>query len=117
MPERLKALLGFAKFSPAAIRTFARGTYMGMKDNPLYAKPPVSMEDLLAKIEKDSESIVAATDGSRTAFAQRNRQVEELRTMLVQNGHYVETHAPDKASFLSSGYQLAPKARTQTPPL
>ncbi len=117
MPEHLKALLGFSKFSPGELRDFARFTYVGMKDNPLYATPPVTMDALLAKIEKASECIAAAMDGSRTAFAERNKQLKELRNMLTKNGHYVEDHAPDKASFLSSGYRLAPEGRTQTPPL
>jgi hypothetical protein len=52
MADNLKALLGFSKFSPAKMRDFARGTYMGMKDNPLHDMPPVPMEDLAAKIEK-----------------------------------------------------------------
>ena len=86
MAEDLKALLGFAKTSPGELRDFARGTYIGMKDNPLYPTLPVSMEDLLAQIETVSASIAATMDGSRTAFAERNKQVEELRRMLVQNG-------------------------------
>jgi hypothetical protein len=69
------------------------------------------MQDLLGKC------IIATMDGGRKAFAERNEQVEQLRRMLVQNGHYVETRAPDEASFLSRGYQLASGARTQTPPL
>jgi hypothetical protein len=44
-------LLGFTKYSPVELQTFARATYVGMKDNPLYPNPPVSMEDLLAKIK------------------------------------------------------------------
>ena len=117
MAEDLKALLGFAKTSPGELRDFARSTYMGMKDNPLYPTPPVAMEYLLAQIETVSASIAATMDGSRTAFAERNKQIEELRRMLVQNGYYVENCAPDKASFLSSGYRLASESRTQTPPL
>jgi Fibronectin type III domain len=115
--EDFKASLGFSKFSPGELRDFARGTYMGMKGNLVYPKPPVSMEELLAKIEALSESIVAAMDGGRTAFSRRNKHVEELRRMLVQNGHYVQATAPDRVSFLSSGYKLAPQARTQTLPL
>ena len=117
MADYLKALLGFAKYSPAELRDFARATYMGIKDNPLYPTPPVSMEDLLAQIERVSACIAATMDGSRTAFAERNKQVEELRKMLVQNGYYVETRALDTPSFLLSGYRLAPESRTQTPSL
>jgi hypothetical protein len=115
--EYMKALLGFTKFSPGELRDFARATYVGIKDNPVYPNPPVSMEALLAKTEALSESTVAALDGSRKAFAERNKLVRELRRMLVQNGHYVEATAEDKPSFVSSGYGLAPEGRTQTPPL
>jgi hypothetical protein len=117
MAAYLKALLGFTKYSPVELQTFARATYVGMKDNPLYPNPPVSMEDLLAKIETVSACIAAAMDGGRRAFAERNKQLEELRRMLVRNGHYAEDCAPDEASFLKSGYQLAPEGRTQALPL
>lgn len=75
------------------------------------------MEQLLAQIETVSACIAAALDGGKAAFAERNRQLNELRRMLVQNGHYVEHHAPDRAAFLLSGYQLAPQGRTPAPPL
>jgi len=117
MAEFLKALLGFSKYSPGKLRDFARGTYVSMKGNPIYPNPPVSMENLLAKIETVSVCISAALDGGKTAFAERNQRLEELRKMLVENGHYVEHQAPDRASFVTSGYQLAPGSRTRTPPL
>jgi hypothetical protein len=112
-----KALLGFSKYSPEELRNFAQSTYMGLKDNPLFPKPPFSAEELRAQIEKVSACIAATWDGSRTAFAERNKEVEELRRMLVLNGRYVEDAAPDKPSFLSSGYELVPEGRVQTPPL
>lgn len=118
MPEILKALLGFSKYSPGELRDFAFGTYQGMKDNSaLYGKPPVPMEQLLAQIETVTTCNAAALDGGKTAFAERNKQLEELRWMLVQNGRYVENCAPDRAAFLLSGYQLAPEGRTQALPL
>src|SRR5215470_16579004 len=118
MAEVLKALLGFSKFSPGELRDFAFGTYQGMKDNSsLYTKPPVPMEQLLAQIETVSACTAAALDGGKAAFAERDKQLKELRRMLVQNGHYVENCAPDRVAFLLSGYQLAPEGRTQAPPV
>jgi hypothetical protein len=75
------------------------------------------MDQLQAKMDEISESMVAAMDGSRKAFAQRDKQADELRGMLVLNGQYVEFTAPDEAAFISSGYQLAPSSRTQATPL
>jgi hypothetical protein len=117
MAYYLKALLGFTKLSVVELLELARGIHQMMKGNVWFPNPPVSMEELQAKTEELSESITATMDGSRKAFAQRNKQAEELRGMLVLNGTYVELTAPDKAAFVSSGYQLAPDSRTQTAPL
>jgi hypothetical protein len=114
---QFKALLGFTKFSVPKLRDFARHIHGRMNGNPVYPRPPYSMDDLLAKIEEVSESIVATMDGSRKAFALRNKQAEELQRMLLLNGGYVEMTARDEASFRSSGYGLAPATRTKTPPL
>jgi len=116
MPQ-FKALLGFTKLSVPKLRDFALHIHDRMKGNPVFPKPPYSMDDLRAKIEEVSESIVATMDGSRKAYALRNQQALELRSMLLLNGSYVEMTARDEASFRSSGYELAPATRTQTPPL
>jgi hypothetical protein len=111
-------MLGFSRYSPGRLRDFALGTYQGMEKNEaLFANPPVPLDKLLAQIERVSACISAAMDGGKTAFAERNKQLEELRKMLVQNDHYVENQAPDRATFLLSGYQLDSQIRTQTTPL
>jgi hypothetical protein len=116
MGENLKALLGFAKYSPAKLRDYARAIYDGMKDNPLFPKPPYSMEDLLAQIEKVSVCIAATWDGSRTAYAERNKEVEKLRKMLTQNGYHVQDNAPNAAALVATGYRLDSRSRTQAAP-
>jgi hypothetical protein len=117
MASNLRALLGFAKYSVNQLLVFARGVHHLMKGNPWYPHPPFSMDQLQAKMDEISESIVGTTDGSRKAFAQRDKQADELRGMLVLNGQYVEFTAPDEAAFISSGYQLAASSRTQATPL
>lgn len=117
MADYIKALLGFSKYSPGELRDFARGTYLGLKDNSAFPEPPVAMQDLDAKIEAVAASIVATLDGGKKAYAERNGHLDELRNMLVQNGYYVEAKAPDAATFLSSGYKLASGVRIQTPPV
>jgi len=118
MAETLKALLGFSRFSPGELRNFAFGTYLGLRDNSsLYVNPPIPVEQLLSQIETVSACNAAAMDGGKTAFAERNKQLEKLRKMLIQNGRYVQNNAPDRASFLLSGYRLASESRTQTPPV
>ena len=118
MADFIKALLGFTKMSAVDLRTFAQRIYTSMKDNPAYPKPPVSMEELRLKIEALSECIVATMDGSRKAFADRDKQAAELIRMLQHNGYYVETACNgDETTFISSGYEMAKSTRTQTPPL
>jgi len=117
MDGYLKALLGFTKYSPGRLRNFARWIYATMNGNPHFPNPPVSMEALLTKIEELSLGMAATMDGSRTAFAERNKQFEELRKMLVQIGHYVEATAADVMAFITTGYELAPTSRKQAPPL
>jgi hypothetical protein len=80
----LKALLGFTKYSPGRLRDFAMWIYVSMNGNPHFPNPPVSIETLLTKIEAFSPAIAATLDGSRTAFAERNKQFKELRETLVQ---------------------------------
>jgi hypothetical protein len=113
----LKALLGFTKYSPGRLRDFAMWIYVSMNGNPHFPNPPVSMETLLTKIEVFSPAIAATMDGSRTAFAERNKQFKELRKTLVQIGHFVESAAPDVTAFITSGYELGPSSRKQAPPL
>src|SRR5438552_3409516 len=119
MAERLlKALLDFMKLRPAALLGRAREIHTAMKDNAAFTRPNVSMEALGAQIETYSACIVAASDGSRKAIAERNRQGHVLKLMLRELAGFVEYQSHrDVATFRSSTYKPAPNVRTQTAPL
>jgi hypothetical protein len=96
----------------------ARRVYTAMKRNPAFPKPNVSIEDLMAQIETVEVCIVKASDGSRSAIAERDRQVNELKSMLRHLAAYVEFESnDDRAKFISSGFEPASMTRAKTPPL
>src|SRR6266850_489337 len=106
MAEAIKALLGLMKLAPADLLRRARKIYTGMRGNPVYTDPPVSMEALSEQIETYSSCIVEALDGSRRAMAERDRQGEALIKMLRELAGYVEYKSDgDRLTFLSSGYE------------
>lgn len=114
---RLKALLDFAKYRPARLRTFGAHIHVSMKGNPAFLTPAVSMDALAAQVDTFGGLVADALDGSRKVIAERNRQRVLLIGMLKQLAYYVEAAANEnEAVFISSGFKIAPTTRTQTAP-
>jgi hypothetical protein len=89
-----------------------------MNDNPLFPKPPVSMETFKSQIDALATWIVTAMDGSRSAIAQRDSAGYEVKKTLRQLAGYAEyMTGNDMASFLTSGFKPDPNRRTKTAPV
>lgn len=89
-----------------------------MNGNPAYSRLPVDLTEFRAEVDGFSESISAALDGGKQAFAERKRRGEVVTHMLLQYAHYVEAACKGHMlTFLSSGFEPAPTSRTKTAPL
>jgi hypothetical protein len=114
----IRALNNFTRMSVLALIERANIIYAGMNLNPAYSDPPVAMPVLRTTIDDLTAANTAAADGSSKAISHRNAVVKTLCRMLRHLSHYVEANCKDDmTTFLSSGFQPAPTARTKTPPV
>ena len=114
----IKVSLTFVKMAPDNLYTFGSAVYAGMLNNPAYPSPPVDMATLKSTLDGYQTLVTAALDGSKKVLVQRNHQGEALIKTLRNLAKYVEiTCKDDMTTFTSSGFQVASKIRTATPPL
>lgn len=111
--KQIRPSLGFSKLPDADLLTRARAIQTGMTGNAAYPNPPVEAAALEAAIDSYAAAITAALDGSRKAIADRQKQRDEVISMLRRLGHYVEAACnADMTLFLSSGFEAAFRSRT-----
>src|SRR5215470_13163226 len=107
----IRARLGFSRQPDRNVSTTARAVYKGMKENEKFPNPPVHMSDLKTAADDFDQWIATALDGSKKAFAQKEKCREILCNILHQLGHYVEAVAGNSMDvFLSSGFEPAGKS-------
>jgi hypothetical protein len=93
----------------------ANAVYAGMNLNPAYPNPPIPMQDFRETIDDLSAAITATLDGGMKATAEKNRLADELRRMLRELAHYVQsTCNGDMPTLLSSGFPAV--TGTRRPP-
>jgi hypothetical protein len=118
MAKRIKVWLNFARAKAGDLITRAIAVYEGLKNNPHFPNLPFDIEELRALIDAFRASNIEAMDGSTQARAQRDSDREVLVDKMRTLAHYVEDNCKGEDTiFLTSGFELRPTGRTQTPPL
>lgn len=116
--KQIRPSLGFNRFLDADLLTRATAIQAGMAGNDAYPDPPVDAETFKAAIDSYAAAITAALDGSKKAKADRQKQRDQVISMLRLLGHYVEAACKaDMTVFLSSGFEAASWTRTAPQPL
>ena len=96
----------------------AIGYYDGLKDNPNFVNPPISLDVFKGKIDTFASAVAAAADGSKKAKIERNKLRDDLQKTVRQLGHWVEANCKDDLGvFQSSGFQAVSTTRVTPQPL
>lgn len=116
--KRIKVWLNWVRSAPELLRIRADAVYTGLNGNPGLPNPPFPLSDLKTEIGGLRDSIVQAQDGGKLARAELKQRRQLVVNMLRELAHYVEANCNgDEQLLRSSGFEPAPKARVQTPPL
>ena len=92
--------------------------YESMLLNPHFPRPPVSLDDFKAVLDRFSEVMGESVHGDRRMFAEKANLREEIIGMMRQLGHYVEAACEnDMATFVASGFEAGPTAHVPPVPL
>jgi hypothetical protein len=116
--KHIKALLDFARTTPAKLLARGRVVLTGLYAHPAYANPPVEKSALESALDRLQEVNTEVLDRGKKAFAEQKKHVALVVEMLRELAHYVQFACKgNMETFLSSGFEPAPTKRTQTPPL
>jgi hypothetical protein len=117
----IKALMNFRIMTPDVVFTTANGVVTGVYNNPSFAgasAPPVDQPTLQAANNALAAANSAAANGGKKELEQQKKDKEAVVKILVQLAHWAEVNCKDDmTTFLSSGFQAASRARTNTPPV
>ena len=117
----IKAIMNFRTMTPDAVFTIANGVVTGVYNNPGFAgapAPPVDQPALQAANNALAAANSAAANGGKKELEQQKKDKEAVVKILVQLAHWAEANCKDDMTiFLSSGFQAASTARTNTPPV
>jgi hypothetical protein len=112
----IRLVLGFSRWSDGDIQTQGYHVYESMSGNPLFPKPPISLEDFKALLDAFRDAIAEAQFGDIRAISQRNKYRDEVIRSLRALGHYVEhTAGDDMAGATSSGFKIQRTYFSTTP--
>jgi hypothetical protein len=114
----IHAVVGLRRMADGIAAPMLDSSLKGLLANAgIYTKPPVDLTTYGNNITAYKDSIPAAIDGSKTAVAQRNKLKEAAIKNYTELAHYVEANCnDDMVTFLLSGFQPKPTARTSTAP-
>jgi hypothetical protein len=111
---------GFASLLGTSLISLAQAVFTAMTGNAAYPTPPIDLSVLKAGIDSYTAALAAALDGGKKALHERNAQRAALVRTLSALSHYAELNCKDDlTTFMSSGFQPAPTARSvpqQLPP-
>ena len=117
----IKAIMNFRIMTPDVVFTTANGVMTGVYNNPSFAgapAPPVDQPTLQAANNALAAANSAAANGGKKELEQQKKDKEVVVKILVQLAHWAEANCKDDmTTFLSSGFQAASTARTNTPPV
>jgi hypothetical protein len=103
---QLRVLLGFATASDHALEETATSVLSKLYDEPIFANPPVSKQELQAALTAFSLAIAAALHGGPVETADKNNKRDTLIRLLRKLASFVqERHGNDLAVLLSSGFE------------
>jgi hypothetical protein len=116
--KRIKVWLNWVRSAPAVLLTRAHTVYTGLNGNPGFPKPPFPLSDLRTEADHLQYSITEASNGGKRERAALKDQRQLVVNMLRELAHYVEANCNgDELLLRSSGFEPAPTARVQKPPL
>jgi hypothetical protein len=108
--------LSFAQYSAADLDEFTSGVCAGMRDNPAYPTPVVSLADLAKAQTVLEDALTAQAQGGTQATAAKNNAQESLVALLRQQAIYVQGAGKnDLPTLLSSGFLVNSTSKTQSP--
>ncbi len=117
--KTIKVFGGYYQKSPTENLSYATAVHSGIYADPVdYPTPPVDEATFKTGIDTLSTKITVALDGGKKAIAERNHQVEVVKKMTAELGHYVEGACKgDMPTFLKSGFQPRSTATGAKPQL
>ncbi len=105
-----RIILDFVRIPVAQKTEFGKGVISKVKNNPKFATPDVSVDDLEVKNTLLETRSVAALGGGKEATALLHQTEEEWNDFMRKMAKYVDRIADgDDAVILSAGFNLAKK--------
>ena len=87
-PRKLKVSLNLANVKDSDLVLKFRTIGVNVKKNiQLFSETPVDPDELLGVVDQYDHWIIVASDGSRTAIAQRNKVRQQATKMATQIGY------------------------------
>ena len=115
MPYKSKIKTGFLNEPDHRLEEIAGSVLKGMRNNPAFPDPPVTMADLEALLNGFSAALAAQKMGGKTVTIDKNTKREQLIQMLRELGAYVQMAAQnDEAALLTSGFEAASTTHAMT---
>ncbi len=116
--KKIKPLDGFSNVSDMDVVLLCTTIQTNLNGNSHFATPPVDLATFKNEIDRFSELVTQAQDGSKKIIAAKNKQREVVIRMVRLLGRYVEfTSNGDMAVFQTSGFQPASTTKARTEPL
>jgi hypothetical protein len=103
-----RIVLDFVRIPVAQKTEFGKGVISKMKNNPKFATPDVTVEELEAKNTLLETRSVAALSGGKEATALMHQTEDEWNDLMRKMAKYVDRIADgDETIILSAGFNLA----------
>jgi len=115
--KRPKPLIGFTRLSNAELLVRGRLIHDLMLDDPKFTNSPVKLADFKEALDRFAAAMAATLDGSKASFVLQDQERANVMLLMIQIGNYVDDMAPDEATIVSAGFEVAPSSYSTPQPL